>query len=432
MSNPSIRLGFMTLRTIQTTEVVEAANRGQAWVRSLGYELVEETPSAGGAAVIQAADRIRRAEVDVLLLFVTHGMFGDAILWAAHRCGVPTIIWALPQFYALPTSSSGYAALRDIGWPVRRVTGWPGDASVESTIRNTAAAANAQSCLRRARIGRIGDNSPVQVSSYHHPLTLLHRFGVESLVISPVRLQNARAEVMRELDFEKEVAGLQKRCQIAVGDEILRRALACHVALLRMAREEGLDALTLACFDQLIAQLGVNPCIGFLYEDYEIGCEGDVPLCVGLLMARYLTGQRAHVTDPYELTPNGLLETRHCTAPVALHTGPDLPVLGEQKLPDTIGLSELMAMGRPLLPAGPVTLFRLEGIELDRMHLATGEIVDCDNSVRTILRSRLNGDPQRFLERVSGNHYIFTWGDQSAPLQILGEWLGIGIERTDR
>ena len=90
-----------------------------------------------------------------------------------------------------------------------------------------------------------------------------------------------------------------------------------------------------------------------------------------------------------------------------------------------------MAMGRPLLPTGSVTLFRLEGIELDRLHLTTGQIVDCDNAERTILHIRLDGDPRRFLERVSGNHYVITWGDQSAPLQLLAEWLTITVDRTD-
>lgn len=432
MNDSPVRLGFITLRTLETQEIVELASQGQEWVRGLGYEVVEEAPAAGGAALMSAADRIRRSEVDALLLLVTHGMFGDAVLWAAHRCGVPVVIWALPRFYAVPSSSSGCAALRDIGWPVVRVTGWPGDALVETTVRTALAAAHALACLRRARIGRMGENSRVQVSSHHHPLILLRRLGVESLAISGLRLQELMAQIVEETEMEEEVTRLRGYCRLEIGGEILHRAIACHLALRRLAREERLDAFTLACFDQLIGQLHTNPCLGFLYDDYEIGCEGDVPLCVGLLIARYLTGMRAHVTDPYEMTADGILETRHCTAPIVLHSGSDLPVVGRQHAPETVGLPDEMVMGRPLLAEGPITLFRLEGIELDQMHLATGEIVKCDNSERTVLHIRLNGEPERFVERVSGNHYVIAWGDQTAPLQLLCEWLGITVDRTDR
>jgi L-fucose isomerase-like protein len=234
----------------------------------------------------------------------------------------------------------------------------------------------------------------------------------------------------QEPQLAEDLTRLQQRYQIDVGTEALGRALACHLALRRLAEGESLDAFALACFGQLIDQLGVNPCLGFLFEDYEIGCEGDVPLCIGLLMVRYLTGKWAHAVDPYELRPDGLLEVRHCTVRAALHCGDDHLVLGEQALPESVGQSPPVVMSRPFLAPGPVTLFRLEGIELDLMHVATGDVVACDNTERVILHMRLHGDPSAFVRRMSGNHYVIAAGDQTARLGLLAKWLGIGVDRT--
>jgi hypothetical protein len=41
----------------------------------------------------------------------------------------------------------------------------------------------------------------------------------------------------------------------------------------------------------------MNPCLGFIEDAYTLACEGDVMLCISLLMARYLTGASAYAGD---------------------------------------------------------------------------------------------------------------------------------------
>jgi L-fucose isomerase-like protein len=58
--------------------------------------------------------------------------------------------------------------------------------------------------------------------------------------------------------------------------------------------------------------------MGFIEDAYTLACEGDVMLCISLLLVRYLTGQGAYVGDLYDLDLDGILTLIHCGAPASL------------------------------------------------------------------------------------------------------------------
>ncbi len=51
----------------------------------------------------------------------------------------------------------------------------------------------------------------------------------------------------------------------------------------------------------------MNPCLGFIEDEYTLACEGDVMLCISLLVVRYLTGASAFNGDLFDLDLDGML-----------------------------------------------------------------------------------------------------------------------------
>ena len=64
------------------------------------------------------------------------------------------------------------------------------------------------------------------------------------------------------------------------------------------------------------------------------------------------------------------------------------------------------------------------------MHLASGELLECEQSPNLTVKVRITGNRWDFLEQCFGNHYIVVAGDIRDELNLLGKWLGITIFET--
>jgi L-fucose isomerase-like protein len=163
-------------------------------------------------------------------------------------------------------------------------------------------------------------------------------------------------------------------------------------------------------------------------DAYTLACEGDVILCVALLMVRYLTGVRAYVGDLYDIDLDGRLTLVHCGGPASLAANPSAVVLAKSQSAQQRGFETLTC--RPRLPAGPVTLFRLYGQECDQMHVAPAELLDCEQSPNLSVNLKVAGDRWNFLSQCFGNHYVVAPGDIRPELNLLAHWLGLHIVET--
>jgi L-fucose isomerase-like protein len=175
-------------------------------------------------------------------------------------------------------------------------------------------------------------------------------------------------------------------------------------------------------------ELGLNPCLGFIEDAYALACEGDVMLCVSLLMLRSLTGSGAYVGDVYDLDLDGVLTLTHCGAPASLAPSKAEVVLGRSHLASERGFETLTC--RPRLQPGQVTVFRFYGPACDRLHLASGNLLSCDRSPNLSVKIRIEADRWDFLAQCFGNHYLVVAGDIRAELRLLCKWFGITIFET--
>jgi L-fucose isomerase-like protein len=80
---------------------------------------------------------------------------------------------------------------------------------------------------------------------------------------------------------------------------------------------------------------------------------------------------------------------------------------------------------RPRLEPGPVTLVRFYGLDCDKMHVAKGELLSCEQSPNLMVKVRIDGNRRDFLEQCFGNHYVLAAGDIRDELNLICQWLGI-------
>ncbi len=208
----------------------------------------------------------------------------------------------------------------------------------------------------------------------------------------------------------------------------LDKGIQLHLALKQVALEQKLDGFATECWSGFPKELGLNPCMGFIEDAYTLACEGDVMLCISLLLVRYLTGSSAYVGDLYDLDLDGILTLIHCGAPASLTSSDGEVMLSKSQLALERGFETMTC--RPPLVNGPVTLFRFYGQECDKLHLASGELLGSELSPNLTVNIQLNSNRWDFLEQCFGNHYIVVAGDIRSELKLLAKWLGITIFET--
>jgi hypothetical protein len=64
------------------------------------------------------------------------------------------------------------------------------------------------------------------------------------------------------------------------------------------------------------------------------------------------------------------------------------------------------------------------------MHVAMGELLNCDQSANLTVNVRIAGDRRDFLGQCFGNHYVLAAGDIRPELSLLTRWLGITMLET--
>ena len=239
-------------------------------------------------------------------------------------------------------------------------------------------------------------------------------------------IQSRAHDMNNAVQLQQEITGAYK---IDAADlNAFEAGIQLHRALKQVAIEQDIDGFATECWSGFPRELGLNPCMGFIEDAYTLACEGDVMLCISLLLVRYLTGAGAYVGDLYDLDPEGIVTLIHCGAPTSLAPEAGEVVLSKSQLALQRGFETVTC--RPTLENGPVTLFRFYGMECDRLHLTSGELLSSELSPDLTVKVKLKGDRWDFLEQCFGNHYIVVAGDLRSELKLLGKWLGITIFET--
>jgi len=424
------RVGFLPIGNMRKLALQDDYDQGVRLVRTLDADVVESPVVWSQPEVLEGLAELQAKGIDLLVVYVLNGMSSAQQTLAGARSSVPVILWALPTNYSFPSTANAVGVLRERGRRVRMVTGDGDPASVVPLLNMMARVAYTITRLQNSRIGTLGDIFPNLSASHYHPDVLMDRLGPQVIHITLAEFNTFLATVAENdpviLD---EIDRFRSRLDVRVDETMLRKALRFHHALESAVEKHRLTAAVLECHTELTPLYGINLCIGFADErcPYLIGCEGDVVMSAQMLMLRYLTGRDSCAGDIYSLR-EGMLTLMHCGADCRMASDEKAAIM-EQNAPDTVGLTTKMAMCVPNLLPGDVTVTRLHGRSCDQLHVASGEVIECDTRERLVLHVRLN-NPEGFLEHVCGNHYVVTYGDVRPGLRLLADWLSLDITET--
>ena len=396
----------------------------------LGTDLLVADPVSDEESARQSVQELSKRNPDLLLIIPLRGLSAQAIETAVLTSRRPCLICPIQGRFALPSSALAVGALRETKIPVELLYAPFDNPDFLERLRSVTRAARAFSRIRQSRIGMIGSLFPNLVSCRYDPQIVHSRLGTTLVPISFKETRHPIQSISQRMsDVEHLRQEITASYTINAADlNALDAGIQLHLALKQVALEQKIDGFATECWSGFPRELGLNPCMGFIEDAYTLACEGDVMLCISLLLVRYLTGSSAYVGDLYDLDLDGILTLIHCGAPAMLASNKGEIVLSKSQWAQERGFETMTC--RPRLENGPVTLFRFYGRECDKLHLASGELLGSELSPNLTVRVKLNGNRWDFLEQCFGNHYIVVAGDIRSELKLLGKWLGITTFET--
>jgi L-fucose isomerase-like protein len=413
---------FMPIGELRSEKIKTDLKAVETSLGKIDIDLTIMSPLYNEKKVIEAARRLKAEEVDLLVLVALHGACAPLLVLAAEHSEVRTVIWAFPARYSLPTAASAIGVLKEEGLESTLVFGSGNDQQIPTVVKRLARVAFTVNRLRRVRIGKIGGVFNLMTASYYDKNRLRQRLGpdVVRIPISDFK------ESLSKVTAEEVNHAMEKILQpIDVDKAILGKAMKQHLALKQIVSVRGLDGVTLECHSELIKEFAINPCLGFIENTYVIGCEGDVISCAAILMLQYLTGLCVTAADPFTIDGNDVMTMVHCAGPAEAG---EHATIERGASPSHVGKPVPLAMCRPRLTSDlEVTLVRLYGINLDKLHVARGRITASDAKGQLNIKIKLHGGRTAFINHMSGNHYIIVPGDIREDLGILAENLKIQI-----
>lgn len=392
--------------------------------------LIVADPVSDEEGARQSVQVLTEKNSDLLLIIPLRGLSAKAIETAVLTSHTPCLICPLQGKFALPSSTLAVGALRESKVPVELLYAPPDHPEFIQRLGHVVRAAKAYSQISKSRIGVVGALFPNLVSCRYDPQIVSSKLGITLLPISFDAIHSSIQTTAGHFQaLEQSHQELTSSYKVDAADgNALDAGIKLHLALKHIALEQKIDGFATECWSGFPRELGLNPCMGFIEDAYTLACEGDVMLCISLLIVRYLTASSAYVGDLYDLDLDGILTLTHCGAPASLASNKSEVVLAKSQLALERGFETMTC--RPRLEQGPVTVFRFYGRECDKLHLASGELMSCEQSPNLIVKVRIHANRWDFLDQCFGNHYLVAAGDIRSELKLLCKWLGITIFET--
>ncbi|MEN8113443.1 MAG: hypothetical protein ABFS21_03555 [Actinomycetota bacterium] len=320
----------------------------------------------------------------------------------------PLLLIAHPDQNSLPASLEALARVVQLGGRGRILyLNGPDD---EQGLRDIADAVHDIAVVRKLAsqtVGVVGPPSDWLVASMPEPGVLEETWGPNRV---PVGLDRLYGAYTTQPDIEPLPAG---ETRIEIGE--VSKADGIYKGLRDLIAGEGLDALSLRCFD-VIGELDTTGCLalGRLNDEGIIaGCEGDLVSTVAMMWVQELLGLVPWMANPARLNPaENTMWLAHCTVAPSLVTNLRL---------DTHYESDRGVGMHGEFEKGPVTVLRIGGNRMERLFLAEGEILrpgDEPNLCRTQIELRLeDGAVEQLLRDPLGNHLVMVRGHHAARLR---------------
>jgi L-fucose isomerase-like protein len=404
-------------------------------LRQLGHEIVaHDRIVVDSSEALSAAERMRRADVDLLVVLVGTFTQDPVMTNLIQNVRVPVVLWAVPEVALRrppggPSESGGLvgvimnaSALSKMGMRFKVIFGEPADQEAFGRLRNTIEAVRVLKALRTSRVGLVGYHSPGFYDGSVDEVALKQHVGTELVHIDLSELNTAMQKIA-ESDAKKTHEELSNRIVDLTLEERIRDGR-IFLGLKQLVESNKLDAVAVKCWPEL----SFSSCFALSrLSDAGIpgGCEGDVNATVTMLMLQRLTGQSIFLCDVFHLDEKkNTILTYHCGA-----SGASLaPTKG-----DVIIRKHPLGCGATVefpIKSGRVTIARLGNLAGKyRMFISSGEALPTEQIVRgNPLEVRLDAGVGEFLDTVTSkgieHHLLIVHGDWSETLQEICDIAG--------
>jgi len=442
-------VGFGEVNTPRDVVERKCAQARDALER-LGLDLICTQPVSDvpdGTQAARAVETLSGQQFDVLVLCLAGWIPSHAVVQVATEFAhKPMLLWGLAGWtegdrLVTTADQAGTAALRkpmaDLGYRFKYVYNSPGRPFPVGRIDAFARAAMAESLLKHARIGLMGFRDMNLYGTLYDGVSLRARIGpeVETFELLEVmqRMDSLAAHAVEEVVDRVKADWI---FETPAEGETLRKGARFYLALRQKVEERGYEAVSLSDVDGMKKLARFPPSMVFMLLANEMGVctipETDVPGAVTQLVTKYLTGQIGAYLEFYEFMEDRVLMGVPDYVPAEVTDGP------VTVRPAAFGEFSAGILNVSKVKTGRVTLCRLASTG-DRytMHMVTGEAVQPRKWEEAGwsppaphlpgLEIVLDVPVQDFAQKVMGQHYIISYGDNTEAFRDLCGLLGVDI-----
>lgn len=358
------------------------------------------------------------------------------VLWG--MCG-----WIENGHIVTTAEQAGTTALRpameEMGYTFKYVYSIIGEPEPIAQIDSYVRAAYAAKRLRHARVGTMGYRDMLLYGTQYEGNSMRGQIGVE---VEPFEMLEMvqNTETLDALKIAEGVKYVRENWKIMgeCADSIIETGVKYALAIGKKIEERGYKAVTLIDVDGMKKLCGFPPAIVFMLLERWYGVlttpENDVMGNVTELMLHYLTGQTTWYMEYYEFFNDSMLIGTPDYVPVPVIDG-DVKLL-----PAAFGLLNTALMSVSEVKTGYVTCARLIYKNNGRyaMHFYTAEAkkppvwneFGWSDPAPQLSSLRVYPDScsvPEFAQKVSSQHVILCYGDESKSLEELCGLLNIDV-----
>lgn len=440
-----LRIGFISI--IRTTFDVPLAEA----VTQTAFSQLESSDCflSGSSGPVTSLEEAQQAaaefqNVDLDLLVILQATFADStmVMTLAENISAPLLLWAIPEAHTggrLRLNSlcginlAGHALTRN-NYHYEYIYAAPDAPEALEKIAIVGRAARTRTLLRKARLGRVGENPTGFETCLVDSEALKARLGLQVIDID---LHKAVFQRARNADPDAvESAAASLRGQVSGLDDLdtqaTRGTLSTYVTLKQLAQEENLDGYAVRCWPEFFTELGCAACGSMSMLSNEMtpcSCEADVNGTITQLILQWLSGQPAFGSDLVSIDADAdALVLWHCgLAPLSMADDveqPGVTVHSNRKLPLLMDFS---------LKPGRVTVARLSEAQGNyRLVIGSGEILRGSKAFTgTTGLLRFNRPAADVLDTIMTegleHHISLTYGDHVPALRVLARMLDLPI-----
>jgi L-fucose isomerase-like protein len=384
-----------------------------------------DTSAARGAGNIFAERR-----VDCIFTLLTTFVPDHFIVEILDAWDVPVFLYALEREFDCISLVGGMLTnptLYDLGKQYQLHAGDFSEAEGVNSLTLFARAAMMRRILGDMRVGYMGKNPDTMLSMQVDEYGLKKKLGVSVVPLRDFEYSD-RIEAVPDAGARKDWAAVKEQVgRSAVSNADGVEASKAFIAMVRMAEEKNLDALSINCWTQLKSRICL-PIARFNEMGIGAGCEGDLHSTI-LLRLLYAVNGRAAINGDFMRLFNdeNQILFSHCGAGSFSMARSSKDIVLHESIETRDGIGVFFPADQP----GTATAVNLMGSRAGyRMAVLVGEVEQTDMCYEgNPMRIRFDRPVYEILQYAvrsgAGHHWTIAYGDLSGELELLARFLDI-------